>query len=350
MMRLSRPDERLKFYAAQLKAATDEQTRKLLEQKIRTTEKQCEEPFRRTARDTEILEFLARVGTADLHQIVRQTGGSTKNIRHRLKLMFRHGLIARPKNQYVTLATFADEGNHVLCYGLTRAGATLLATLGKPVNEKLDYTGRNSTLMPLTLAHSIEVTEAMMAFDAACKLHALKLLDQHQVPLPAASRENHQHPFACKVVAPITRGNRTIDVDISNVPDRVFSIVFPDETRTNYFLERDRGTMPVGTKRTRLIGKSSFRKKQIGYFHFFKQGLHTERFAMARFRVLTITTSESRIKTMIDAQRELTNNTASGLFLYTTAERIAAHGALGAAWKSADADDISLLDTRKDIA
>jgi hypothetical protein len=264
--------------------------------------------------------------------------------------MFRHGLIARPKNQHVTLATFADEGNHVLCYGLTRAGATLLVTLGKSVNEKLDYTRRNSTLVPLTLAHSIEVTEAMMAFDAACQANNLRLIDQHELPLPAASRENQQHPFACQVVVPITRSKKTVDIDISNEPDRVFSILFPDDTRTNYFLERDRGTMPVGTKRTRLTGKSSFRKKQIGYFHFFKQGLHSERFAMTRFRVLTITTSETRIDTMIDAQREVTNDTAAGLFLYTTPERIAKHGALGPAWISADADNISLLDTRKDTA
>jgi hypothetical protein len=345
MMRLSRPDTRLKLYLAQLKGETDAEVRKLLEQKIEQTKKQCSEPFHRTERDTAILEFLARVGTADLHQITRAVGGSLRGVRHRCKLMFRHGLIARPKNQYVTLATFADEGNHALLYGLTRQGARLLAKLGKPVNEKLDYNGRNSTLMPLTLAHTIDVTEAMMAFDAACKTADLRLLDQPDLPLPYPQRDR---TFACKVTVQLKHLKNPID--ISNVPDGVFSFLFPDESRSNYFLERDRGTMPVGTKRTRLVGKSSFRKKQIGYFHFFKQGLHTERFAMARFRVLTVTTSETRIQTMIDAQREVTNDTAAGLFLYSTTERIAKHGALGPAWISAERDNISLLETRKDTA
>jgi len=255
--------------------------------------------------------------------------------------MFRHGLIARPKNQYATLAAFSDEGNHALVNGLTRTGATLLSTLGKSVNQKLDYTAGNAALMPLTLAPAIDVTVAMMAFDAACTAAGLELLDQPDLPLPASSTDR---TFACKFTVEL--GHLKKRIDITNVPDRAFSILLPDHSRTNYFLERDRGTMVIGTKRTRLIGKSSFRKKQIGYFHFWRQGLHTERFAMTRFRVLTIAPSESRINSMLDAQQDVTANTASGLFLYSTPQRITKYGALGSAWISTQRNDISLLEGR----
>jgi Replication-relaxation len=345
MMRLSRPDTRLKFYLSQLETASSDDARRILQEKIAVAEKQCNEPFRRTARDTAILEFLARVGSADLHQITRHVGGSMRGVRHRAKLMFRKGLIARPQNQYATLAAFSDEGNHALVYGLTRQGARLLTELGKPVNTKLDYTGRNSVLMPLTLAHSIAVTEAMLAFDIASREKGLHLIDQHELPLPLSSRARYGNPFACKVTVQLDELKKPIE--ITNVPDRVFSQLFPDDSRSNYFLERDRGTMDIWAKR--LIGKSSFRKKHIGYFHFWKQGLHTQRFAFTRFRVLTITTSEQRIRNMIATQREVTNDTAAGLFLYTTPERITKQGALGPAWISAERDNISLLE-RKDTA
>ena len=153
-------------------------------------------------------------------------------------------------------------------------------------------------------------------------------------------------PFACKFSVDLEQLKKPLPITI--VADRLFRFRYTNDERHNFCLEQDRGTMTVGTKRTPMIGKSSFRKKQIGYFHLWKQGLHKEQWGFARFRVLTITTAEARIETMLEAQREVTNDTTHGLFLYSTPERIAEHGVLGPAWISAERDDVSLLDTRKE--
>jgi hypothetical protein len=103
--------------------------------------------------------------------------------------------------------------------------------------------------------------------------------------------------------------------------------------------------MVVGTKQTKLT-KSSFRRKLIGYAQAFDKKKHAEVWGFQSFRVLTVTTSDARIESMLAAQREATDAPA-GLFLYSTSERIAAHGALGPAWISAKAEGVSLLDTSK---
>ena len=97
---------------------------------------------------------------------------------------------------------------------------------------------------------------------------------------------------------------------------------------------------------TRLVGKSSFRRKLLGYFHAWQQKRHSDVWAFKSFRVLTVTTSEKRIQNMITTQREVATSCPPGLFLYSTPERLAQHGALGPAWVTSKADNVSLLDKK----
>ena len=46
-----------------------------------------------------------------------------------------------------------------------------------------------------------------------------------------------------------------------------------------------------------LIGKSSFRRKLLGYFQLWKEERHTQRWGFKSFRVLTITRQRSACKT-----------------------------------------------------
>jgi hypothetical protein len=61
------------------------------------------------------------------------------------------------------------------------------------------------------------------------------------------------------------------------------------------------------------------------------------------FRILTVTTSDTRIDNMIATQREVAASCPPGLFLYSTPERLARHGALGSAWVTSKCDNVSLL-------
>jgi hypothetical protein len=125
------------------------------------------------------------------------------------------------------------------------------------------------------------------------------------------------------------------------VPDRLFSFSYPNGTRHNFALELDRGTMDVKAKR--IAGKSSFRRKLLGYFHAWREHKHTEVWGFQSFRVLTITTSDKRIANMASAQYEVTNGSAAGLFLYTTPDRLAVSGALGDAWANGIGEPVRLL-------
>jgi protein involved in plasmid replication-relaxation len=294
-------------------------------------------------RDLAILRFIARMGNASSDQIARAVGGSERGVRNRLKLLFDHRLVTRPRHQHFILGAFTDLGNRPLAYGLTTRGARLLAQHGERVNDKLDWTSKNAQRVPLTLVHTIEIAELLLAFDAACRANqGFQLLDQHQLLdyMPEATRAS-SNPFSCAVTVKLAQLDAPLDLTV--IPDRLFNIVYPDNTRNSYALEADRGTMSVGTKRSRLIGKSTYRKKQIGYYHLWKQDLHAERWGFKKgFRVLTVTTSEARIQSMLKAQAEVAHN-VPGLFLYSTPERLTIHGPFGPAWISCAEVGISLL-------
>jgi hypothetical protein len=79
----------------------------------------------------------------------------------------------------------------------------------------------------------------------------------------------------------------------------------------HFFLEADRGTMPV-TRRT--LSQTSFYRKLLAYEATWTQNVHRTRFGFHRFRVLTVTTSAARVKSLVDACSQLERG--HGLFLF----------------------------------
>jgi hypothetical protein len=70
-------------------------------------------------------------------------------------------------------------------------------------------------------------------------------------------------PFRCSV--PDTLPGTYQPVVIGVVTDRLFSLILPGNLRYNFALELDRATTDIRSKM--LVGKSSLRRKLIGYFH-----------------------------------------------------------------------------------
>lgn len=130
-------------------------------------------------------------------------------------------------------------------------------------------------------------------------------------------------------------------LEIGVIPDRLFSVVYADNTRHSFALEQDRGTMDVTSKR--LTGKASFVRKLVAYYGAFQQGAFHHVWAMNSVRVLTVTTSEKRIANMMAAQHRVTNGEALGMFLYSTPALLETHGPLGNAWLRADGTTTSIL-------
>ena len=151
----------------------------------------------------------------------------------------------------------------------------------------------------------------------------------------------------------------------------------------NFVLEVDRGTMPVvrqdrllrelmaleealGNERNRerkARGKgqiekarhallaanasdrqSSFMKKFIAYYFGWRDKWHTQRFNWQNFRVLTVTSSKERIGTMQRALMALTGGQLAGMFLFATAEDVAAaDDLLAMQWQDGKGDRVVLL-------
>ncbi len=297
--------------------------------------------FRITERDIAILRAVARFRFLSSDQVARLIGGSEQALLVRLRLLFYNAYLDRPRHQHAQLAMFFDEGNRHLVYGLARKAAQLLAELGEPVDAKLDWTTKNARATSHFLAHTLEIADAMIAIEDASRAHgALRLLDHHAlIPYFPQSKQGARDPFRCRVELRDNNGKAAITIGV--VPDRLFSFAYANGTRHNFALELDRGTMDI--KARQLAGKSSFRRKLLGYFHAWRQKRHTEAWGFQSFRVLTITPSDKRIASMLAAQREVTRDAASGLFLYTTPERLAAHGPLGPAWITSAENATSLL-------
>jgi hypothetical protein len=116
---------------------------------------------------------------------------------------------------------------------------------------------------------------------------------------------------------------------IGVVPDRVFALEFaqPDKPPAHFFLEADRGTMPITRQN---LSRTSFQRKLLAYHATWKQGLRKTRFGFPRFRVLTVTTSTERMQSMIDACSELDGG--HGLFLFTETKALFTQPPLSAVW------------------
>jgi hypothetical protein len=285
-------------------------------------------PFQLTARDLAILHAVARYRFLSSTLIIRLIGGSQQQILRRLQGLFHHGYLDRPTSQVAQLAHAFDFGNRPFVYGLGRAGAEVLAEAGIPLKEKLDWTTKNARATAQFLAHTIETAETMIAFELACRAEgALELIDHHDLLpyLPAETREDDE-PFHVRVTLSIAPKPITIGV----VPDRVFSLASQDRTRFNFALELDRGTMDI--KSRQLIGKSSYRRKLLGYYQLWKEGLHTRQWGFQSFRVLTVTPSEKRIENMLAVQREIVGEQGSNLFLFTTPKRLKEKSPLADVW------------------
>jgi len=69
--------------------------------------------------------------------------------------------------------------------------------------------------------------------------------------------------------------------------------------------------------------QSSFHRKLLAYEASWTQNLHRTHLGLHRFRVLTVTTTPDRVKTLVAGCRQL--QSGQGPFLFTDAETLRAH-------------------------
>jgi hypothetical protein len=140
---------------------------------------------------------------------------------------------------------------------------------------------------------TLAVADVRVALAVACRRHgAITLQHTHQLldALPAETRVA-RNPWSWRVEVQHTGALTEIGV----LPDAVFALAFPDGRRRAFYVECDRGTMPV--KRSAL-DQTSLLRKFLAYEASRKQGLHASRFGWKAFGTLVVTTSRERAATM----------------------------------------------------
>ena len=304
-------------------------------------------PYQPQERDFAALAFLARVRFADTAQIAAHVGGSPRVVQRRLYLMWSHGLVYRPEEQATLIQTYFHHGDTPRIWALSREGVRVLVERGHELARRLDWGFR--PVSAANLPHTLDTAGFVLALHReVAMLGSLSLRDHHDCieGFPERTRTSRR-PFSIAVEVPLEvktkNGTRTDHVRLTNVPDRVFELHFDGGTRANFTVEIDRGTQSHNAKR--ITTKSNTRRKQLVYFHAFKQGRFEHLFGWQRQRCLFVTTSERRLDNLIANQVEVTDGALSGMFLYATPDRIARHGVLGPAWKSAETDGLSILPT-----
>jgi hypothetical protein len=228
-------------------------------------------------------------------------GGSQQRLLRRLKLLYHHGYLERPRAQ---LRYYEHGGSNSIAYGLGNKGGALLKQEHGIAVHPDSWGEKNHVIGRVYLEHALLVSDVMVAIELACRKHGgIKILYEDQLAL-----HSERQPFRWRVK--IQNGRK-----LGVVPDRVFALEFPDASGQNqrayFFLEADRGTMPV--KRWNL-SQTSFFRKLLAYEATWTQNIHHSRFGFHRFRVLTVTTSAARVKSLVEACSQLERG--HGLFLF----------------------------------
>ena len=273
-----------------------------------------------TERDRAIVRLVHRHRFLRSSHIASLVGGSLQQIVRRLQLLYHHGFLERPRIQ---IEYYHQGGSRQIVYGLGRKGASLLKQEHGADVRTFQFEGKNDPHR-FFFEHALLVSDIMVALELSCrKAEGVRLLSGDDLPLPGGVRRKPK--WRVKV------NNRVL---LGIIPDRVFAIELPaessDQTPCIYFLEADRGTMPIVRK---YLSQSSFYRKLLAYEATWSQGLHRSHFGFHRFRVLTVTTSAARVESLVTACSQL--KSGHGLFLFCDQATLQKHpDVLTLPWKT----------------
>jgi hypothetical protein len=274
-------------------------------------------PMQLEERDCQIIRLLHRHRFLRSDHIVSFMGGSRQQILRRLKLLYHHGYLERPRAQ---LQYDECGGSRSIAYGLGNKGGVVLRQLGMTVDSD-SWNEKNHVIGRVYLEHTLMVADVMVAVELACRKRGdIRLLYEAELVLPM-----ERQPFGWRVT--IQNG-----LKLGVVPDRVFALEFPDingqSQRVHFFLEADRGTMPV-VRHT--LSQTSFYRKLLAYEATWTQKIHQRHLGIHRFRVLTVTTSAARVKSLVQACSQL--GRGQGLFMFAD-KTILSGDIFSAAWQT----------------
>ena len=273
------------------------------------------EGFAVTDRDVSILRDLAdnRFMTTQQFQAVHGP-----RITARLKLLFRHGLIERPKAG--RFWRFREGGgSNALLLALAHQGAVVLAGRGYPEALARDWTELNRELSQFSPAipHILDLAAVKVAFRKAV----------NDVP----RLELKQGFELVRELALMVPGrNRRL------VPDWTITLGMADAAidPSLFFIEKDKGSEPNRRHGSPWLQSLVF--KFSGYLAYGRARRHHRQFGLKNFRVLTIVDGgETKMANVARTAFEVTGGIGVERFLVTSSAELSQLGPLRCAWLNA---------------
>jgi Replication-relaxation len=287
-----------------------------------------------TERDREIIRLVHRFRFVRSSHICSLIPGSPQQLLRRLKLLYHHGFLERPRAQ---IDYYHKGGSHHMVYGLGSKGAAFLQRDLDPGFGHVRWGEKNRAAGRVFLEHALLVSDMMVAIELACRQTGIQLLTNRELAVPDKTT-GKRRPFRWQVKI----SNR---LKLGVIPDYVFALDFKDQRGTGnrafFFLEADRATMPVIRKN---LSQTSFFRKLRAYEATWSQSIHQTQFGFHRFRVLTVTTSAERVKSLVNACSKLERG--QGLFLFADRTVLEKQGNMFlAVWQTGkEGETVSLLD------
>ncbi|KUO64208.1 MAG: hypothetical protein APF80_17470 [Alphaproteobacteria bacterium BRH_c36] len=299
-----------------------------------------DQPIRITKDDLSVLRLVGEsrfLRTQDIHRELPHR--SRKHLTARTRRLYDHGYLDRPRAQ---VHEFTGFGRPDTIHALGNKGAALLAELDGEVPAKSNWTDKNRSVKRPHIQHTLRISDIKLAINRLPRhVPAIKILSADDIlkaapPTTAADRNPWQWQARVRTKDGSVKPTKAI-------PDDVFGIDRTDvRKRYYYFVECDRGTMPIA--RTKQQSSHIVRKFEA-YFHGFQAQLHRTRYNCGNLRFLTVTTSQERIANMITALQDIAEQADCSMFLFADFNQIMeAQHIMEVPWLNGHREQVSLLD------
>lgn len=297
-------------------------------------------------RNLSLIAYVSQHRLISSDDLAKLDGGSEQKVKRELRRLWAHGYLLRPTAQLMTVAI---TGPQPIVYGLSNKGARLLRDHGHHVSD-IDWSENTQRAGIRFIDHEVARARFMTGLEVTQRQRSDVSLMRANTVLAHAPEKTRTSKTPLKWTARVPENGR--EVATSVIADDLFALVFDDNTAAYFLVEIDRGQMPVrrhGDSAVEQVGgkrrlRTYFKHKLAAYYHGWRQRRHVEQFGIDQLRILTVTTSEQRIATMLDALRDVTQGKGSDLFLFAHEEALRASGPLEAEWISGKGACMRLTD------
>lgn len=268
--------------------------------------------FHLTQRDGDILQAVHDYRAMSTPQIDRlffgggeraHGGRVSSRCLHRLKLLFHAGFLRR-----VEQAQTLSDGRKPLVYFLDRRGAVYLAELTGCSLDELQWNRQGYAVGSLFLDHLLLSNDIRVAVTVAARAFNYTIVDWRD----EKTLRSHHGGEEIMIIGEDTKPQK-----VTLIPDGYF-LLETDTARYHQFLEVDRGTATVQVGQP---GKRDWARKIMTYLAYFRSGAYQEQYQSKSLRILTVTTTEKRLKLLKHVTEE---SGGQARFWFTTFDKLSA--------------------------